>query len=176
MFLLFLFSIPEMASAFGATYLPPQAVYTYSPVYILYNQTARFDASASSAVGSGNTIVSYAWNWGNGEQNVTSDPIIYKIFPNFGSFQVTLNVTDSNGLWATTTKPVWVHGIVGDINLDGKVDITDIAIVSHAFGSFPGKWNWDPRADLTGPTYLVPDGKVDIMDLAVVSKHYGQHL
>jgi len=58
--------------------------------------------------------------------------------------------------------------ILGDLNLDGKCDIKDIAIVAKAYGSSPGKRNWDPRAD------LYPDSKIDIRDIAIVAKDYGK--
>jgi len=61
-----------------------------------------------------------------------------------------------------------------DVNDDGKCNIEDIAIAAKAYGSKPGDPNWDPRADITGPTYLVPDGKVDIRDIALVAKHFGE--
>jgi hypothetical protein len=58
--------------------------------------------------------------------------------------------------------------IRGDIDGDGKCDIKDIAIVSLAYGSFPGHPNWNPIAD------LYPDLKIDILDIAIVAKDYGK--
>jgi hypothetical protein len=71
------------------------------------------------------------------------------------------------------TNNVYVDGevdvrIVGDVNGDGKVDITDVAIVSGAFGSYPGHPRWNPACDLNR------DGRVDITDVATVSANYGQ--
>jgi len=63
-----------------------------------------------------------------------------------------------------------------DINMDGKVDIKDIAIMAKAFGSYPGSTNWDPIADITGPTLGVPDNKVDSYDIAFIAKNYGKTL
>jgi hypothetical protein len=75
-------------------------------------------------------------------------------------------------------------GLIGDITgpngvPDGKVDIRDVALVVACFGSLAGpppSPRWDPRADITGPTYLVPDGKVDIRDVALVVACFGTHL
>lgn len=64
-------------------------------------------------------------------------------------------------------KPAFA--VVGDVNKDGKVDITDVAIVSKAFGSTPSSPKWNPLADLNG------DGVIDIGDLATVTAHFGQH-
>ncbi len=56
---------------------------------------------------------------------------------------------------------------IGDINYDGKVDIKDVAMISKAFGSWPGYGPWNPVCDING------DGKVDIKDVAIVSKGFG---
>ena len=57
--------------------------------------------------------------------------------------------------------------LIGDLNGDGKIDIKDISIVARAYGSDPGKPNWNPDADLNH------DGKVDIKDIAIVAKVFG---
>jgi len=58
--------------------------------------------------------------------------------------------------------------IMGDINGDGKVDIKDIAVLSLAFGSYPGHPRWNPDADLN------KDGKVDIKDIAIGASNFGK--
>jgi len=58
--------------------------------------------------------------------------------------------------------------IMGDINSDGTVDIKDLAILSLAFGSYPGHPRWNPEADLNR------DGKVDIRDLALGASNFGK--
>lgn len=61
------------------------------------------DASASHASGS-STIASYEWEWGDGASStgVTAE----HTYGSAGSFTVTLTVTDSLGITATTTRPV----------------------------------------------------------------------
>jgi len=81
------------------------------------------------------------------------------------------NYQDLIGGKSITT--IWL-GFAGDLNGDGKVDIKDIAIVAKAFGSYPGSPNWNPIADVTGPTLGVPDNKVDIRDVAYVAKNFGK--
>jgi len=67
----------------------------------------------------------------------------------------------------------------GDVNDDGKVDISDIRIVAKAFGSAAvddptTPWdeteNWNPDVDLK------PDGLIDIFDIRRAAKEYGQIL
>ena len=55
-----------------------------------------------------------------------------------------------------------------DCNLDGVVDISDVAIVAHAYGSSCHP-KWDPRADLND------DWTVDISDVAIVAHAYGSN-
>jgi subtilisin family serine protease len=58
--------------------------------------------------------------------------------------------------------------IAGDITADGKVDITDIAIIGHAFGAYPGHPRWIPEADING------DGKIEIVDMVLAAVNYGK--
>lgn len=55
-----------------------------------------------------------------------------------------------------------------DLNKDGHVNITDVAIVTTAFGTEEGDPRWDPRADVNG------DGLVDIFDLVTIAIHFGE--
>ena len=57
--------------------------------------------------------------------------------------------------------------IPGDVNGDGTVDITDLALVGEAYGTVEGASDYNPDADLNG------DGVVDIYDLAECGKNYG---
>ena len=59
--------------------------------------------------------------------------------------------------------------LVGDVNGDGRVDLRDIALMAHAFGSTPTSSNWNPAADLNG------DGTVDMKDIAIVARNFGEH-
>jgi hypothetical protein len=56
----------------------------------------------------------------------------------------------------------------GDVYKDNVIDGRDISIVSKAFGSWPGRPNWNPDADLN------KDGVVDGKDLTIVCRLYGQ--
>jgi len=78
-----------------------------------------------------------------------------------------------------TTNNVFVDGLVsirfvGDINGDGKVDMKDVGMAGAAFGTRPGEPRWNPDADITGPTPLVPDGVVDMRDVAMIAKNFGK--
>jgi len=56
----------------------------------------------------------------------------------------------------------------GDVNRDGYIDAADLDLLKAAFGSVPGKPNWNPDCDLNG------DGVVDITDIATCAHNQGQ--
>lgn len=92
-----------------ASSTPPQASFTYSPTTPYAGGTTYFDASSSFSYNG--TITNYRWVWGDGSPpDSTIYPFITHVFGNNGTFLVTLNVTDSQELWCTSQKPVYVSG------------------------------------------------------------------
>jgi len=148
---------------------PPHAEFSYSPSEPTAGRTVTFDASASTP--NGGTIVSYVWNFGDGTPEVTeADPVTTHVFTSNGTFNVTLTVVDSEGLSDTTWQLVTVlpaPEIDVDVNDDGKVDITDIAIVALAFGTYPDHPRWNEAADVNR------DGEVNMFDLVLVAANFG---
>jgi large repetitive protein len=66
-----------------------------------------FNASASTP-GTASNITSYLFNWGDGTEEITSNPIQSHVFTSAGSFVVTLTVTDSVGRTGVTQKAITV--------------------------------------------------------------------
>ena len=58
-------------------------------------------------------------------------------------------------------------GIEGDINMDGKIDVLDLAMLGKAWGS-PSDPKFNGCADLNH------DGKIDVSDLAILGQHWGE--
>lgn len=56
--------------------------------------------------------------------------------------------------------------VPGDLNGDGKVDCSDLAIVEASFLKLSGQAGFDPRADTNG------DGVVDLQDVAFVTQNF----
>jgi PKD repeat protein len=101
----------QNASSFSVVYTPtpPQAAFTYYPADSYVNMSITFDASASTAEGYNVTIANYEWDFGDGSSEVdTSNPLITHTYPLVESYSVTLNVTDSQGLWCTTSKLITI--------------------------------------------------------------------
>ena len=65
-------------------------------------QLLTFDGGRSS--GQDGDIVSYAWNFGDGA--TASGALVTHVYSQPGAYQVSLTVTNSQGLTATTTQVV----------------------------------------------------------------------
>jgi len=68
----------------------------------------------------------------------------------------------------TLTDGWVIVALVGDINADGIVDITDIYLIALAFGAMPSDPRYNPNLD------IVYDGIVDISDIYTAAIHYGE--
>ncbi|HTI37709.1 MAG TPA: PKD domain-containing protein [Vicinamibacterales bacterium] len=85
---------------------PTVAAFTFSPVTPEVLQVVNFNASTSMP-GTNRTIVSYSWDFGDGESKTgvttTHDYVIS------GVYLVTLTVVDDAGQKASTSQPVTVR-------------------------------------------------------------------
>jgi PKD repeat protein len=84
---------------------PPVAVIS-GPTSGLVGETLSFDGSGSSD--SDGSIVSYDWDFGGG--TVSSGITVTHVYTQTGDYQVTLTVTDDDGLTASTGHMVQVEG------------------------------------------------------------------
>jgi PKD repeat protein len=85
----------------------PVASFTFTPPDPLVHELVTFDASSSTP--DGGVIVSYTWDFGDGNITTTSNPIITHAYETYGTFTVTLKVTDSEGKWDTTSQQITVE-------------------------------------------------------------------
>ena len=58
--------------------------------------------------------------------------------------------------------------LIGDINIDRKVDLKDVYAVGRAYGATPGHTRWNVVCDING------DGKIDLKDYFTTCKNYGK--
>jgi PKD repeat protein len=103
-----------------------------------------FDASSSSAEGFNSAIISYEWKIDD-PYNMThitiSSPITSHAFQYGGTYVVTLNVTDDQGLWSTTAKPVIVSaefGPTANFTWDPTIPSINLTVQFDASVSTPG--------------------------------------
>jgi len=107
----------------------PTASFVYSPFEPEEGQTVTFDASNSTAnVG---TIISYTWNYGDGEFG--AGIIANHTYETAGNYVVTLNVTNSVGEWDIESKqikvkskprPVGGHSLPVNIHVENPDSLT----------------------------------------------------
>ncbi|MBI2630430.1 hypothetical protein HYW76_04990 [Candidatus Pacearchaeota archaeon] len=58
--------------------------------------------------------------------------------------------------------------VKGDTNLDGRVDVFDLAKIGQIYGEDSKSEDWDWKADIANSV-----GKIDVFDLAVIGMNYG---
>jgi thermitase len=151
----------------------PVANFTWSPPMPRAMKTVTFNASSSTP--NGGTIVSYSWDFGDGNTTTTTNQTITHRYAVSKRYNVTLTVLNSVGLTGSITRSVKITSLA-DINMDGKVDIIDVAMVTAAFGSYgpdraypgsPPSPRWNPVCDVNG------DNRIDIYDVAYVASFFG---
>jgi hypothetical protein len=88
---------------------PPVAAFTFSPLEPIVGDTVFFNA-ATSAAGPGHHIVSYRWDWGDGQpsQGGSTRSHVFggSASPKVGNFVVVLTVTDEAGQTGVTSMTV----------------------------------------------------------------------
>jgi outer membrane protein assembly factor BamB len=82
----------------------PTATFRYSPETPLINEPILFDASENMG-----SITAYTWKFGDSSITTAAVPTISHAYSQPGTYNVTLTVNDSNGLWNTTTSSVTVE-------------------------------------------------------------------
>lgn len=154
--------------------LPPMASFSYLPPQPYVNATVAFDASASSDLDG--RIVNYAWNFGDGNITVASDTAIAHTYSVNDTYTVTLNVTDNQGLWNTTSKNIPValvppppYDPAADFTYSPSSAIAGKNVTFDAGASQPG-WNGSHIMDLVN--YMWGFGDTIVMNASVpVIKH-----
>ena len=92
----------------GSTASQPSASLTATPSTGKPGQRVVFDASASTP-GTGATIVSYKFDFGDGSpQETSSNPVQSHVYPTAGTFVASVEVTDSLGKTAVRTVTVTI--------------------------------------------------------------------
>lgn len=86
---------------------PPVASFTYSPQNAVVGEEITFDASSS--YDPDGQIVSYDWDFGDGNHSTTQDNVITHDYANAGDYTANLMVTDNVGFTDTTTQNVQVR-------------------------------------------------------------------
>ena len=167
-----------------STEYPPQASFVYWPSTPYENQTILFDASSSTAEGFNDTIIRYEWDFGDGtpkviiEGNYTNppSPTVNHRYESAGQYIVTLNVTDNEGLWSVTMKPVTVYpefGPTANFTYTPTTPIVNRTITFNASNSQPG---WSKQLGDYSPIinyhWNFSDGTIIDTDNPIITHNY----
>jgi YD repeat-containing protein len=149
----------------------PVASFTATPNPAIQGLQVNFDASASKDPDG--TIAKYEWDLdGNGsyEKSTGSTPTTSASYPNVGTVQVGLRVTDNGGKTATKTVPVSIS-VAGVSSYPDAIKDTSGLIHYWRMGEQSGPTFADSvggtnATALGGPTFGVPGGVAADPDLA----------
>jgi len=103
-----LFAESNMGDTAFITIIPiitPVASFIYSPLYPQVRENVIFNASASKP--NGGYIISYEWDFGDGSLHEYGTVVTHH-YTTTGTYDVTLNVTDSEGTWDTESEMITV--------------------------------------------------------------------
>ncbi|MEM4264931.1 MAG: PKD domain-containing protein, partial [Thermoplasmata archaeon] len=127
---------------------PPIASFT-ATVSVL---TVSVDASGSTDDG---TIVSYAWDWGDGATG--AGKTASHTYSSYGAYTITLTVTDDGGLTGSTSKLVDLANMPPIASFTATVDKMTVSVDASGSSDPDGvivsyDWNWGDGTTGTGMT------------------------
>jgi PKD repeat protein len=85
----------------------PEASFSYTPEAPLVDELVTFNASLSKP--NGGAIVKYVWDFGDNTGVTESDPVTSHAYAEAGTYNVTLGVIDSEGLWDTESRSITIY-------------------------------------------------------------------
>jgi hypothetical protein len=148
----------------------PVAIFTWTPFTPKVGGSVTFDASASTP--NGGTILKYGWNFGDGEYAVGKTVSHAYTSPN--TYTVTLNVSDSNGLWDIEQKQVLVvqpHGPKAEFTATPETTYAGEAIKLNASASLQG-WNGTHTMPITEYRWDFGDGNMTTTTTPIIYHSY----
>jgi PKD repeat protein len=153
-----------VAGGAGGGAAAPTAAFVFSPTSPQINQTIFFDATTSRAA-AGHSIVSYAWNFGDGQSATTAVPTTSHSYAAAATYNVVMTVTDDVGQVNSATQQIGVSGGAGSLSADFTFSPTNPvsgslisfnANLSSPLGSITA-FDWD-----FGDTTIVNNGGMTI--------------
>jgi len=151
----------------------PTAIFTHLPTKPIVDETVTFDASTS--YDPDGAIVSYFWNFGDGATTNVTDPTVNHTYAVADTFNVTLTITDDDGLTDSVSKLVVVYtivythdvAVVSVVTSRAKVYVgrtVDITVVARNEGDSPETidvvvYYGDKKVGTQTVSYLLPDNE-----------------
>ena len=131
---------------------PPHAVFTTSPSNPSSGFPVAFDAGASTDPNSHGAVVAYGWSFGDGSAPA-SGPSTRHVYANAGTYTVTLTVTDTFGLTAST-----VQQVVVDEAPTARVAVKTAHPAARVAVAFDGSGSRDADGSITSYRWSFGDG------------------
>jgi len=148
----------------------PVANFTWTPSIPKVGESVTFDASAS--IPNGGTIVKYEWSFGDGEHGVGK--IVSHVYTAADTYTVTLNVSDSNGLWNIKQEQILVvqpYGPKAEFTATPDTASIGTPIKFDASASSPG-WNGTHTMPITEYRWDFGDGNTTTTAIPVIYHSY----
>jgi len=149
----------------------PVASFAWTPLISKVGESVTFDASASTP--NGGEIVSYEWNFG--DSHYGSGKIVTHTYTSSAIYTVTLNVTDSEGLWDTEQKQIQVvqpHGSKAEFTAVPDTASTGESIKFDASSSLSG-FNGTHEMPITEYSWNFGDGNQTTTSTPTVYHSFG---
>jgi PKD repeat protein len=137
----------------AGTTIPTNLSVTASPNPPIAKQAATFTATANAAAN--HHIVSYQFNWGDGDTNTTSSPVIQHTYSQSGPYLITLTVRDDLGQSSTGNTVITVSSgltVAFTTTKSGTTVTFDASTSSSQAASTITDYAWDFESDGTYDT------------------------
>ncbi len=166
----------DLSNEINAIPRRPVANFTYWPLSPRLNMTVTFDASASLSGWNGTSlmpIVSYAWDFGDGNQTTSSQPILIHKYSVDGEYLVTLKVTDAEGRWNTAYKQITVNpwNPIANFEFSPPLPYFLDIVTFDASSSLPG-WNGTHDILIVSYAWDFGDGNITTVPDSVIIHKY----
>ena len=148
--------------------LEPEVQIYWEPPSPISGEPATFEALCYDLDG---YIVSYEWDFGDGNVTITNQPVINHTYLTPGIYTVTLTVTDNDGLTSSTNITITVFGPEPDTyepdNIMAEASLINFSIPQHHNFYPAGDADWIKFYATAGMTYVI-----ETFDLNVSSNTY----
>ena len=143
----------------------PVASFTYCPEFPIVGESVNFNASLSTP--DGGVIVRYAWDFENDSMIDAYGMIVNYTYTTPGTYIVTLNVTDSEGLWDSESKSIRVLALPhATFTFSPETPLVNEKI------TFNASLSYDPDGEIVSYEWNFRDGNITTTSNSVITHVY----
>jgi KaiC/GvpD/RAD55 family RecA-like ATPase/PKD repeat protein len=146
----------------------PIASFEYQPINPVVGEVVTFNASTSTP--DGGSLITYRWDFGDNISIVETNSIANHTYSTHGNYSVTLNVTDSEGLWDIESKNVTVLAPpIAFFMYSPNTPVPNESI------TFDASTSYDPDGTVVDFVWNFGDGNTTATSYNVISHVYAEH-